>query len=426
MRNKVIKRGMIAAALVGVSTLAIATSASAANYHWLTARGENAGMVQAVLAAAAKYKQAHPDFSITVEAVPDRPAYLQKVKILATSGELPDLFDADAEPYFADIVANGLVANVGAIFDEIGVTDRFYKFSLDYERLDDGSLYLIPFESNTEYFWYHPSMLAAAGVEVPTTLDDLLAACGKLKQAGITPVSVDGKDGWPIYRYLSFPAFRETGNKFLEELKTGAVSMNSDVGLASAKFLQDMGASCFQEGFTTANYTAALDLFTSGQAAIYYMGTWEIPTMTNPDGTLKDDVAYFTLPAIAGKTATKPTDFYAHSGIGTAIKAGSDTAELKDFLKFMVETYADIALYDFKYMPSIKPTIRSELAEIYKNVLSDIDKVETYVKVWDVKLDANTVDVLYRQTQLLAIGEITPEQFGTEIDKSVAQYNASK
>lgn len=413
-------------ALIGATALTLVTPAEAATYNWLTARGTDSGTVKAVQAVAEKFKETHPDFALTVEAIPDRPAYLQKVKILATGGQLPDLFDADAEPYFADIVANGLVANVGALFDEIGVTDKFYKFALDYERLDDGSLYLIPFESNTEYFWYHPSMLKKAGVDVPATLDALLAACGKLSAAGITPVSVDGKDGWPVYRYLSFPAFRATGNQFLEDLKAGKASMASEVGLASAKFLQDMGKSCFQQGFATAGYTDALNLFTSGQAAIYYMGTWEIGTMTNPDGTLKDDVAFFTLPTVDGQTATQPTDFYAHSGIGTAIKAGSDTAELKDFLKFLVETYPDIALYDNKFMPSIKPTIRPDLPEIYKTALSDIEKVGTYVKVWDVKLDANTVDVLYRQSQLLALGETTPEAFAKELDTSIQQYVSSR
>lgn len=419
-------RHALGIALLAASALTQVGAAQAATYNWLTARGADSGTVKAVLAVAEKFKATHPDFAITVEAIPDRPAYLQKVKILATGNQLPDLFDADAEPYFADIVANGLVANVGAIFDEIGVTDKFYKFALDYERLDDGSLYLIPFEANTEYFWYHPSMFEKAGIATPTTLEGLLAACTSLKAAGITPVSVDGKDGWPVYRYLSFPAFRMAGNQFLEDLKAGKASMNSEVGLASAKFLQDMGSTCFQQGFATAGYTDALNLFTSGQAAIYYMGTWEIGTMTNPDGTLKDDIAFFTLPVIEGKTATKPTDFYAHSGIGTAIKAGSDTAELKEFLKFLADSFGDVALYDNKFMPSIKPTIRPELAEIYKTALSDIEKVDTYVKVWDVKLDANTVDVLYRQSQLLALGEITPEQFATELDTSIQQYVSSR
>src|SRR6218665_1266994 len=250
-------------ALLGATALSLVTPATAATYNWLTARGTDSGTVKAVLAVAEKFKATHPDFAITVEAIPDRPAYLQKVKILATGGQLPDLFDADAEPHFADIVANGLVANVGAILDDVGVTDKFYKFALDYERLDDGSLYLIPFESNTEYFWYHPSMFEKAGIELPKTLDGILDGCGKLKAAGITPVSVDGKDGWPVYRYLSFPAFREAGNQFLEDLKVGKASMNSEVGLASAKYLQDMGSTCFQQGFPTPRYTHPLNLFTT-------------------------------------------------------------------------------------------------------------------------------------------------------------------
>jgi raffinose/stachyose/melibiose transport system substrate-binding protein len=70
-------------------------------------------------------RKPHPDFDVTVENIPDCPAYLQKVKILATSGELPELFDADAEPYYEDIVEAVLVADIGEIFDEIGITDKF-------------------------------------------------------------------------------------------------------------------------------------------------------------------------------------------------------------------------------------------------------------------------------------------------------------
>ena len=414
------------ALLASATLVGLAGSASAATFHWLTARGEREPTAQAIWAVAQKYKATHRDFDLQVEYAADRPSYLQKIKILATSGQLPDLFDADAEPYFADIVANGLVANVGKIFDELGITNKFYKFALDYERLDDGGLYLIPFQSNVEYFWYHPSLFKKAGVEVPKTLSELHDMCAKLKAANIPPISVEAKDGWPIYRYLSLPAFRETGNKFLDELKVGKVSMNSPVGLDSSRYLQAMGQDCFQEGFATADYTTALNLFTSGQAAIYYIGTWELPSMLDDKGNLKDDVAYFKMPMVEGENATKPTDFYAHSGIGTAISAKADTPELRDFIKYLSDTLGDTMLYDFKVLPSLKPTIKPDLPQTYKDLFNDIDNVDTYAKVWDVKLDANTVDVLFRQSQLLALGKITPEEFGTAIDKSIAQYVAGK
>jgi raffinose/stachyose/melibiose transport system substrate-binding protein len=421
-RSKVF-RGIAYGLAGALATVAFAgATANADTYHYLTARSEVEDTNKALLAAVEAYRQDHPDFNITVESIPDRPAFLQKVQILATSNQLPELFDADATPYFQEMVDTGLVADAQAILDELGVTDRFFKAPLDYERLPDGRLYLLPLQANTEYFWYHPSLFEQAGVEVPTTLDGILEACDQFTAAGITPIAVDGMDGWPIYRYLSFPAFRLTGNQFLEDLKDGKVSMNDPVGLASSQYLQDVGTRCFQEGFTATDYTTALDLFMSGQAAMYYIGTWQLSSMLNEDGTLKDDIAYFPLPIIEGETATLPTDWYEHGGIGLAIKAGADTDELKDFIKFFAENYGDIALYDFNVLPSVTPTIRPNLPQVTQDILTDLENVQTYVKVWDVLLDPNTVDVMFRQSQLLALGQITPEQFGTALDEAIQQY----
>ena len=67
-----------------------------------------------------------------------------------------------------------------------------------------------------------------------------------------------------------------------------------------------------------------------------------------------------------------------------------------------------------------------DLTEAFQSVFADMAAVTQYAKVWDVKLDAGTVDTLLRQSQLLGLGEITPEQFATEVDTSVKQYLSSR
>ncbi|HWU16464.1 MAG TPA: extracellular solute-binding protein [Devosia sp.] len=413
--------------LAGVATGALilamgAVAAQAETYHYLTAKSMDGPVIKAFIDVVAEYKQTHPDFDVTIENIPDRPAYLQKVKILATSGELPELFDADAEPYFEDIVEAGLVANIGEIFDEIGVTEKFIPFTLDYERFDDGSLWLIPFEANVEYFYYHKDMFEQAGLELPKTIDDFLASCTALKGAGLTPISVAGKEGWPMYRYLSMPSWRRMGNEFLDKLKVGEESMASEVGLEDARFFQELGANCFQQGFASTDYTTALNMFLSGQSAIYYVGTWEIASLLDENKALRDDIAYFKMPIIDGNDVTGPNDFYAHSGIGTAIRADAATDELKDFLSFMVERFGDISHNTYGGLPSTKIEMTDDMPAIYRDILTDMAAVSDYARVWDVKLDAATVDTLFRQSQLLGLGEITPEQFAQEIDRSIQQY----
>lgn len=409
-----------------VALMAMIPAANAASYHWLTVRGPNAPVAKTMMDLVAEFQKTHPDFSIEMESIADRPAYLQKVKILATSGELPELFDADAEPYFEDIVKAGLVANVGEIIDAVGITDKFIPFALDYERFDDGSLWLLPFEANVEYFYYHKDLFQQAGVEAPKTIDEFLSTCTAIGKAGITPISVAGKEGWPLYRYLSMPSWRRMGNEFLDKLKVGEIKMNSEVGIEDATFFQQLGANCFQEGFTSTDYTAALDLFMTKKAAIYYVGTWELHSLLDESGKLKDDIAYFKMPVIDANDATGPSDFYAHSGIGTAIRADAATDELKEFLAFAADRFAEISHKQYGGLSSFKMANTDDLTAAYKDVFADMAAVKQYAKVWDVKLDAGTVDTLLRQSQLLGLGQATPEQFATEVDTSIQQYLSSR
>jgi raffinose/stachyose/melibiose transport system substrate-binding protein len=318
------------------------------------------------------------------------------------------------------------VANVGEIIDAVGITDKFIPFALDYERFDDGSLWLLPFEANVEYFYYHKDLFQQAGVDAPKTIDEFLSTCTAIGKAGITPISVAGKEGWPLYRYLSMPSWRQMGNEFLDKLKVGEIKMNSEVGIEDATFFQQLGANCFQEGFTSTDYTAALDLFMTKKAAIYYVGTWELHSLLDESGKLKDDIAYFKMPVIDANDATGPSDFYAHSGIGTAIRADAATDELKEFLAFAADRFAEISHKQYGGLSSFKMANTDDLTAAYKDVFADMAAVKQYAKVWDVKLDAGTVDTLLRQSQLLGLGQATPEQFATEVDTSIQQYLSSR
>lgn len=267
----------------------------------------------------AKYRESHPNFDLVIETAADRDAFNSKLRILASSDQLPDWFDADPEPFFRLIVEQGKVIDVARLYEDLGVTSKFYPISLSYPRWDDGSLNLITWQANAEYFWYNKQLFTKAGVEPPKTIDDLLVVLAKLKQAGITPISIDGKDYWPAMRYLAIPPFRAEGNAFIDGLKAGHAKMSDPTGIAAANFLQTLGLSYFQQGFSSTDYTAALNLFTSGKAAIYYMGTWELPSFVGENGDLRADIGFFTMPAGPGKNASPPTDWFAVSGIGTAV-----------------------------------------------------------------------------------------------------------
>lgn len=394
--------------------------------HYLTSKLISDGAVQAIMDIANQYKKENPGFEFEVESISDRPAYLQKIKILASANELPDWFDADPEPFFEGIVKKGLVVNIGDVYDKLGVTDKFFKVSINYPRLDDGSLYLMTWNANAEYFWYNKDLFNQAGITAaPTTFDELLKVCEQLKSKGITPISIHGKDFWPLLRYLGFIPFRTEGNDYLDKLRKAEAKMSDPVGIQSAEFIQTLGKNYFNEGWSNADYNTSLELFLSGKAAIYYSGTWQVKDMIDDKMNLKSNIGYFKMPKVGPSDKTSQSDFFAHSGIGTAIKKDSYNPEMEKFLAYLFSKFGDEAMYKYHTIPSIQPTIRDDMTQIYKDMLKDISEVNTYAKVWDVRLDPETNEVIGRESTNLALGLSTPQEFAKRVDDALKQ-NAPK
>lgn len=388
--------------------------------NYLSSRQLSDGSLKTIMDIAEQYKEeVNPNFEFEVESISDRQSYLQKVKILSASNELPDWFDADPEPFFEEIVNSGILTNIDELYKELDIVDDFFKVSLDYPKLDDGSLYLMTFTANTEYFWYNKDLFKQAGVDVPNTIDELLEVSEKLKESGITPISITGKDTWPLLRYLAFIPFREHGNDYLDKLRRGKTSMGEDAGLKAAEFIQTLGKNYFNEGWANADFNTSLELFLNEDAAMYYMGTWQVKDMVDENMELKDNIGYFKMPSYSSDDITSEADYFANSGIGTAILKDSMNDEMKKFLTFLFERYADTSLYTYNTIPSIQPEIQDGLPQIYQDIIKDASEVNTYAKVWDVQLDPQTNEAIGREITNLALGMITPEEFAEIIDEEL-------
>lgn len=389
--------------------------------HYLTARSPEEGTVKALSQIAEMYKEENPGFNLEMEIISDRSSYLQKLKILASSDELPELFDSDADSFFKTLVEDGQVADVGALYEELGVDDKVYDNAKDYQRLDDGFLGLVSWQANTEYFWYNKTVFEKAGIKTPPkTFDEFFEVCDKLQKAGITPIAEAGGDTWPPLRYLAFVPFREVGNDFIEQARKGEISFGSDVGMDAADFMVKV-AQYFQPGWTTADGATTVGLVTSGQAAMTYDGTWQLPFFVDEDYELKEDIGYFTLPVLGDDDATEPTDYWAHAGIGTAIRKDALDDNMKDFLKFVFENFADVCLYDYNTLPSFKVSDTDGMSELYKQLMDNYGNVKTYGYCWDVRIDSTSNEVLGRETPNLALGNITSKEWAKRLDEAVKQ-----
>lgn len=397
---------------------------------WLLSRPADGGVISVVKEIAEEYAADHPGFSLNLMSTPDRPSYLQKLETLAAADQLPEFFDTDATPFMKKLVDQGKLVNVEEVLTDLGLYDQYRPLALDYQRFDDGSLYMVPLEFEMEFFWYNTALFEQAGLEVPATLDDMVDLCGPLRDQGVIPIAIDGQDGWPLERYMAYQPFRLAGPDYLNQLKRGEVELGDEVGLTASQWLSDLGSNeCFTEGFSSQGYTDARDLFTSGKAAIYQIGTWELAALTSPDlpEGVKGNIDYFTLPTV-NDAVTADNEYTVVSGIGMAISQKKFDPLVEDFLSFLLTEYSERIVLSGHMSPMIgsEVVVPEGASELYARALSEVDNLgENVAFPWDTQLDPTTNTRLQQEMVLLVQGEITPAEFTAIIDKTIAE-NAPK
>jgi raffinose/stachyose/melibiose transport system substrate-binding protein len=196
-------------------------------------------------------------------------AFKTKLTTVLQSGEVPDIFQSWGQGGMIEQVNAGLLKDISADLegewgDSLGALDAFSV---------DGKNYGVPWDMGAVTFWYNKDLFAKAGVEVPTTWTEFLAACDKLKAAGITPISVGEGDKWPgmhIWAYLvsriggaeAFSAAAATG-----DARTG--SFNDEAFVKAGYELKKLvDAGYFQEGFLGATHDQMNATFGNGEAAM--------------------------------------------------------------------------------------------------------------------------------------------------------------
>lgn len=274
-----------------------------------------------------QYMTENPNIKIEVEALDDE-SYKTKFKAYASGSDMPDLVNAWGQPSFLDeVIDAGLLAELNQEdYKDYG----FIEGSLEgFSK--DGKLYGLARNTDVMSFYYNKALFEEHGVKAPATYDELLAAVETFKAAGIIPVSMDGSDKWPISIYIHALYQQFDGSAATTDVREGV--KNADYSNEAWKkslelFKQSVDAGMFQTGFETTDYATSMNLFTNGQSAMFYMGSWEMSMANNPDipEEIRGSISAFNMPSVAGGQG-KATDLTAWNGGGHAVTANSDVKE---------------------------------------------------------------------------------------------------
>ena len=372
------------------------------------------------------YNEKHPGHPMTIQKYDNDP-YKVKLRESLLEGRTeeptPDVFFNWGGGSLKSFVDAGKVQDLNAeIAAHPEVKARFLPSSLDSATYGD-KIYGLPMNGvQPVNFFYHKELFARAGVAVPQTFDELLAVVGKLRAAGITPITLGGKSKWTDLMYIEYLVDRLAGPQLFESIRNGDTNAwSSPVMLQAARMVQQLvDAGAFQQGFETMSYDdgSTSKQLAGGQAAMELMITAQFPNLIDraPDLISGDKLGWFPFPTVAGGTGNprnvvgSPTNYY-------SIRAGSAaSAGAADYLRdvMMSDPYVDW-LIDKGEVPPVtgieQKLAKSPYASWLEFTYASVRDAPHFQLSWDQALSPQDAGVLLDQLDLLFRKNITPEQF---------------
>jgi raffinose/stachyose/melibiose transport system substrate-binding protein len=367
----------------------------------------------------AEFIKEHPNVRIETESYPDQP-YQQKIKLYATSGQLPDVFKYwSFSTLLKPLVDAKLVAELNmADFKGLNYLAGALESNMYY-----GKLWGIPVSGDLWVVYYNKRLFKQAGVAVPETSDQVLAAIPKFKAQGLIPMSTDGKDSWPLCITWDNIIGRLTGDfSIVQAALDRKMKFTDPPFVQAAKVLQDMvRAGLFQADLVTSDYGASRNLFGQEKAAMYLMGSWELGLVTDQNfpQSFRDNISVFKFPLIQGGKGSRD-DLVAWFGGNYVVNAGSKYKELGiEYLKFYAGRFPTLIWDKQAAVPAqrVQPTAKdSELAKSLLQIAADA-KQSSGTPSLDRSTPAFKEDEQKFMRDLAAL-VLSPEQFARQLDAS--------
>ena len=350
-----------------------------------------------------EYMKENENVKIEVEAL-DEEAYKTKFKAYSMEG-MPDVVSIWGQPAFLDEVVE---AGVLAELNQSDYTDyKFVEGSLNGCTYD-GKLYGLPRNTDIMCIFYNEKMFKDNGWEVPKTYDELLELAGKINDKGIVPMAMNGGEGWPMAIYLTDVLYKLTGSDCSDiisnAIKNGDFS-DENIKKATELLKEAADAKLFQKGYDSQDGATAKNLFTNGQAAMFYMGSWESSMALNEEipEEVRDNIRVFTMPVVDGGKGAA-TDIAAWNGGGYAVY--SDSKVKDEAIKFLNYMYQPDKLSKYGWENGVG--------------LSAQDQSE-YMTGDETELMKQIVDILNNSTSVSGtpINDCGPSAFKTSIESEI-------
>ncbi|KWR71108.1 ABC transporter substrate-binding protein [Arthrobacter sp. W1] len=355
---------------------------------------------------AADFEAAHEGVNVEVSAM-QHEDMLTKLDAAFQSGDAPDVYMERGGGELAAHVAAGLTKDLtDAAAEEIA----FLGESAGGWQLD-GRTYALPFSLGGAGFWYNKALFKEAGIDsAPQTFDELIEATGKLKKAGIAPVSIGAGDKWPAAHYWYYAAVRECSQQTLADSVANLDFSDQCFVKAGEDVDKLIKAQPFNPGFLStpaqSGPTSASGLLATGKVAMELAGHWEPGVMqglTEDGAGMGEDTGWFPFPAIEGGQGDPAAQL--GGGDAWAVSEGAPDAAV-DFVKYMLSDEVQRGFAELDMGLPTNPDAKDAISDPALASLMDVrDKAPYFQLYFDTSFGASIGGAMNDEIALLFAGK---------------------
>lgn len=204
---------------------------------------------------------------------------------------------------------------------------------------------------------YNKALFEANDVAVPTTYDELAAACETLSSAGITPIYEPVSDGWHHVLWFAElgPAYEAASPGLVEQLNANEVTLADDptMELALTQYNELYSNGCFGDDPLSDEFANTEASMASGEYAmtVNRLGLPAQIETAYPEAS-EDDYGFFLMPLVDNQiwnvNPAAPSKFiYTGSEHIDAAKAYFEFLARPENLQFTLDNEAQFALLNF-------------------------------------------------------------------------------
>ncbi|WP_168119868.1 extracellular solute-binding protein [Paenibacillus sp. HB172176] len=324
---------------------------------------------------AKQYESENDGVKINIERAPDD-QFKQTLGAQLAANEAPDLF-----VQWPGLSKIGLSINAGYLADlsDVAPVDNIDKGLLQGFSKDD-KVYGIPWSKNYLAVYYNKDLFEANGIEVPTNWDEFLAACEKLKAAGVTPIGLGGKEASNVM-FLWYALAPST--VYAEDMDWDQKRYNNEVQFATSdswKAVAEQYEQLVDNGYISKDALgvsgdSARTSLGAGKAAMIIDGNWSMSGYEEIAKANNVNIGMFALP---GNKAGE--DIWLSSGPSTGLTLWSGSEHQEEAKKFLAFLYADdnyLTLIGPGQFSTLK-TVQPESSDMSADIMDVVQNAPAY------------------------------------------------